>query len=565
MEKRFDAYFNIASKIPKYKLLQKFSYLYHDKLDTNEYEFVWPLFRLSYRYPRFLFRINFQQPKFSALRYEIKHWAYDEESFLNKCKNLSQSNREDVIRQKKFYQQELLNWHLTRESMWQSAQINKPAELLKLNQANENESIPLVSVLVTSTHVSKSNSENKNQTDAIPTMDHDNEKRDNTFEINKAKSVSNAIIAQQITVPNTTSKRKATTETRKPQSDANKSKKPTLINKRDNPSEINIAKSVSNATIAQETSLPNKTLKRKATTETGKPQSDANKNKSNGVMLNVFINKVKKDFMVKNDVKHEEKKEELKKASSKAPKVNTKHSLKAEKLPLVNKNEKTRELSVLASSTTKNWPSIDQVDAFTYYLNSDETFGDFCWCGEVESIDFPKRCFREKMFIRNHNHDRIFPIETKTKHFVVLSNIIFPIEYDVQDFDPEEPRTKWYLYDSMNDERNVQSADQVMPLLFPDMNGCKIITVKMQKQSGKNDGGLFACAIMEALCLRKDPSQLKFDQQDMREKFTHFLQNKVSGEVFKLESCPTNRQEKIVLLEWRTKWEDDIKAIDSKH
>ena len=41
-------------------------------------------------------------------------------------------------------------------------------------------------------------------------------------------------------------------------------------------------------------------------------------------------------------------------------------------------------------------------------------------------------------------------------------------------------------------------------------------TVKIQQQYGENDCGQFTCAITKALSRGLDPSQLKFDQIDLR-------------------------------------------------
>ncbi|RNA25739.1 hypothetical protein BpHYR1_023748 [Brachionus plicatilis] len=105
-------------------------------------------------------------------------------------------------------------------------------------------------------------------------------------------------------------------------------------------------------------------------------------------------------------------------------------------------------------------------------------------------------------------------------HWVVVSN--YNPSYVVSD----DGYYSWFLYDSMNNPKYYQNS--IKPALKRLSGGSRffnIINVKVSKQKGTKDCGLFALGYSLALAMDIDPGKLVFDQNKIRSEFSEIIKN----------------------------------------
>ena len=105
----------------------------------------------------------------------------------------------------------------------------------------------------------------------------------------------------------------------------------------------------------------------------------------------------------------------------------------------------------------EDWVNSSQIDGFTLFLatknqrsdchNPNNPFGSNEWNHSTSSIQSYRRSSKTSC-IPNINKNHVFILVANANHWAVLINIIFPVCNN--DYQDEMPRTKWFLYDTLN-------------------------------------------------------------------------------------------------------------------
>ena len=147
-----------------------------------------------------------------------------------------------------------------------------------------------------------------------------------------------------------------------------------------------------------------------------------------------------------------------------------------------------------------------------------------------------------------NNQNQVFVIMANKNHWVILSNIQFPLACYVASYDEEErERINCFMSDALNDPSHAQSAESALAKLFPEQNGHKIQMVRVEQQTASNDCGLFVCAYAELLSHGHDPSQCTYIQVQLRtiqtssniwqNLWVSFLSNTYNNAIYYSASC----------------------------
>lgn len=113
-----------------------------------------------------------------------------------------------------------------------------------------------------------------------------------------------------------------------------------------------------------------------------------------------------------------------------------------------------------------------------------------------------------------------------------------------------EPTISIFVYDSLNNKSYLDSLKPLLKVMYPNQSLIKIKTVKVVRQLGSNDCGLFALAYVKSLCENEDPALIKYNQVKMRKNYNHFIRK--SQNDFKIDQINSNhleREESIFSLE----------------
>ena len=87
------------------------------------------------------------------------------------------------------------------------------------------------------------------------------------------------------------------------------------------------------------------------------------------------------------------------------------------------------------------------------------------------------------------------------------------------------PKDTVYLYNSFDENIPNDTIEQIASILRSESPQITIISKPFQTQEGASDCGLFAIACAESLVRGDDPSDLRFDQNLMRDHLIHCLEN----------------------------------------
>ncbi|CAF0709786.1 unnamed protein product [Brachionus calyciflorus] len=156
------------------------------------------------------------------------------------------------------------------------------------------------------------------------------------------------------------------------------------------------------------------------------------------------------------------------------------------------------------------------LDFFSSHFNKLGTFNDICYW---TTWRIQKLLSETSPVYINQNSDQIFILNVNNSHWIMLTNIDpYVINSDLC-IDQEQIKKTWFVYDSLNDSRNLFVVKPIMKFLYPEQLYHNLNMVSVIQQEGSNDCGLFSIAYAYDLSLKKDPSNLKYDQAYMRKCF----------------------------------------------
>lgn len=132
-----------------------------------------------------------------------------------------------------------------------------------------------------------------------------------------------------------------------------------------------------------------------------------------------------------------------------------------------------------------------------------------------------------------------------TDHWITLTNIGF--ESDTYSI---EPTISIFVYDSLNNASYLDSLKPLFKVMYPNKRIIKIKTIKVVRQLGSNDCGLFALAYVKSLCKNEDPALVKYNQVKMRKNYNNFItKNQSDFKIDKISSNQLEREESVYSLE----------------
>ncbi|CAF0762146.1 unnamed protein product [Brachionus calyciflorus] len=150
-------------------------------------------------------------------------------------------------------------------------------------------------------------------------------------------------------------------------------------------------------------------------------------------------------------------------------------------------------------------------------------------------IDFALECF-DKLFTHifmefvfiDPTIDQIFVVNVENRHRILLTNIDPSVqEQNYNSIESYEEMStisrKWFIYDSLNDQKNSFATKPVLKFLYPEREFHHVSMVEVIPQVDSNDCGLFTIAYAYVLSRRNDPSNLRYDQSSMRKKFNDLI------------------------------------------
>ena len=114
----------------------------------------------------------------------------------------------------------------------------------------------------------------------------------------------------------------------------------------------------------------------------------------------------------------------------------------------------------------------------------------------------------------------------------------------------DEVRNKWFVYDSLNSLAHAHASSIVLKRLFPEETGWPIEMIRVQKQTGGNDCGLFAIGTLIALWRGVDPTTILFYQDDMRRYFNEYITGESLLLDFRYETRKPSAYKERVYVYW---------------